>query len=137
MEPCQTSTPYVSDRLGSAKNVEVDNKDCKINGIIESPSLSVSPAKLTSTAAQAVPVAKASVRPPHPDSRYLSQVYLVPKVDEVPDYDDEDWLFGCSGNQSKKPKVESSGVEETPEVWSEALRIESADVHILPYVIPY
>ncbi|XP_008222909.1 PREDICTED: DNA ligase 1-like isoform X1 [Prunus mume] len=137
VEPCQTSTPYVSDRLGSANNVKVDNKDCKINGIIESPSLSVSPAKLTSTAAQAVPVAKASVRPPHPDSRYLSQVYLVPKVDEVPDYDDEDWLFGCSGNQSKKPKVESSGVEETPEVWSEALRIESADVHALPYVIPY
>ncbi|KAH0992564.1 hypothetical protein GBA52_004047 [Prunus armeniaca] len=137
VEPCQTSTPYVSDRLGSANNVKVDNKDCKINGIIESPSLSVSPAKLTSTAAQAVPVAKASVRPPHPDSRYLSQVYLVPKVDEVPDYDDEDWLFGCSGNQLKKPKVESSGVEETPEVWSEALRIESADVHILPYVIPY
>ncbi|XP_016647508.1 PREDICTED: stress response protein NST1-like isoform X1 [Prunus mume] len=137
VEPCQTSTPYVSDRLGSANNVKVDNKDCKINGIIESPSLSVSPARLTSTAAQAVPVAKASVRPPHPDSRYLSQVYLVPKVDEVPDYDDEDWLFGCSGNQSKKPKVESSGFEETPEVWSEALRIESADVHILPYVIPY
>ncbi|BBG93399.1 hypothetical protein Prudu_001399 [Prunus dulcis] len=137
VEPCQTSTPYVSDRLGSANNVKVDNKDCKINGIVESPSLSVSPAKLTSTAAQTVPVAEASVRPPHPDSRYLSQVYLVPKVDEVPDYDDEDWLFGCSGNQSKKPKVESSGVEETPEVWSEALRIESADVHALPYVIPY
>ncbi|PQQ05559.1 myb-like protein X [Prunus yedoensis var. nudiflora] len=137
VEPCQTSTLYVSDRLGSANNVKVDNKDRKINGIIEAPSLSVSPAKLTSTAAQAVPVAEASVRPPHPDSRYLSQVYLVPKVDEVPDYDDEDWLFGCSGNQSKKPKVESSGVEETPEVWSEALWIESADVHALPYVIPY
>ncbi|CAL2239903.1 unnamed protein product [Prunus armeniaca] len=69
-----------------------------------------------------------SVRPPHPYSRYLSQVYLVPKVDEVPDYDDEDWLFGCNGNQSKKLKVESSGVAEIPEVWLEALRIESTDV---------
>lgn len=117
--------------------MKLDNKDRKINGIIEAPSLSVSPAKPSSKAAQAVPVAEASVRPPHPDSRYLSQVYFVPKVDEVPDSDNQDWLFGCSDTKSKKPKVESSVVEETPEVWSEALRIESADIHALPYVIPY
>ncbi|KAM1466330.1 hypothetical protein ACFX2I_031539 [Malus domestica] len=55
----------------------------------------------------------------------------------LPDHDDQDLLFGCSDAQSKKPKVESSGFEETPEVWSEVLWIESADVHALPYVIPY
>ncbi|KAM1049803.1 hypothetical protein ACFX2I_031545 [Malus domestica] len=137
LESCQTSIPYVSDTLGAANNVKVDIKDCKINGIVEAPSLAVSTAKPTSTATQVVPVAEACMRPPHPDSRYLSHVYLVPKLDEVPDHDDQDWLFGCSDAQSKKPKVESSGFEETPEVWSEVLRIESADVHALPYVIPY
>ncbi|KAM1049800.1 hypothetical protein ACFX1X_031966 [Malus domestica] len=109
----------------------------EINGIVEAPSSAVSTAKPTSTATQVVPVAEACMRPPYPDSRYLSHVYLVPKLDEVPDHDDQDWLFGCSDAQSKKPKVESSGFEETPEGWSEVLRIESADVHALPYVIPY
>ncbi|XP_048435561.1 glutamic acid-rich protein-like isoform X2 [Pyrus x bretschneideri] len=140
LESCQTSIPsipYVSDRLGAANNVKVDVKDSKINGIVEAPSLAVSTAKPTSTATQVVPVAEACMRPPHPDSRYLSHVYLVPKLDEVPDHDDQDWLFGCSDAQSKKPKVEFPGFEETPEVWSEVLRIESVDVHALPYVIPY
>ncbi|XP_048435563.1 TRAF3-interacting protein 1-like [Pyrus x bretschneideri] len=137
LEPSQTSIPYVSDRLGAANNIKVDVKDCKINGIVEAPSLAVSTAKLTSTATQAVPVAEACMRPPHPDSRYLSHVYMVPKLDKVPDHDDQDWLFGCSDAQSKRPQVESSRVAETPEVWSEVLRIESADVHALPYVIPY
>ncbi|KAM0989586.1 hypothetical protein ACFX2F_013568 [Malus domestica] len=137
LEPCQNSIPYVSDRLGAANNIKVDVKDFKINGSGEAPSLAVSTTKPTSTATQAVPIAEACMKPPHPDSRYLSHVYLVPKLDEMPDHDDQDWLFGCSDAQLKKPKVESSRVEETPKVWSEVLRVESADVHALPYVIPY
>ncbi|XP_068332729.1 uncharacterized protein [Pyrus communis] len=135
--PCQNSIPYVSDRLGTANDIKVDIKDRKINGSGEAPLLAVSTTKPTSTATQAVPIAEACMKPPHPDSRYLSHVYLVPKLDEMPDHDDQDWLFGCSDAQLKKPKVESSKVEETPKAWSEVLRIESADVHALPYVIPY
>ncbi|XP_061994966.1 uncharacterized protein LOC133712866 [Rosa rugosa] len=136
LEPCQTSIPFVSDKQGGANSVKVESKERKKNGIIEARSSSVSPAKPTSIAAQADPFAEASMRPPHPDSRYLSEVYMVPKMDKLSD-DDQDWLFGCSDTKSKKPKMESSPDEETAEVWSEALRIESADVCALPYVIPY
>lgn len=115
----------------------MDCKERKKNGIIEARSSSVSPTKPTSAATQADPVAEASMRPPHPDSRYLSEVYMVPKTDELSDYDDQDWLFGCGDTRSKKPKMESSGATETAQVWSEALRIESADICALPYVIPY
>ena len=136
LEPCQTSIPYISDKPGGAISVKLDSKEHKKNGIIEAKPSSVSPVKPTSAAAQIDPFAEASMRPPHPDSRYLSEVYMVPKMDELSD-DDQDWLFGCSDAKSKKPKVESSQDEETAQVWSEALRIESADVCALPYVIPY
>ncbi|KAL6188851.1 hypothetical protein ACLB2K_040242 [Fragaria x ananassa] len=136
LEPCQTSIPYVSDKQGGANSVKVDSKERKKNGFTEAGPSSASPAKPPSTAAQADPIAEASMRPPHPDSRFLSEVYTVPKMNELSD-DDQDWLFGCSDTKSKKPKVESSPDEETAQVWSEALRIESADVCALPYVIPY
>ena len=31
----------------------------------------------------------------------------------------------------------SSGGDETPQVWAEALQVDSADIYALPYVIPY
>ncbi|TYJ14807.1 hypothetical protein E1A91_A10G142500v1 [Gossypium mustelinum] len=42
-----------------------------------------------------------------------------------------------NGSQSKKPKVGFSRIDEAPQVWAEALQIESTDVCALPYVIPY
>lgn len=80
--------------------------------------------------------AEASKRPPHPDSKYLSQILTVPTVGDWSDDDDQEWLFSKKGPPNKP---ESEPVVETEElhVWSEAVHIESADVCALPYVIPY
>lgn len=136
LEPCQTSFTNASDRPGAASNLKVDNKEHKINGVIDQSS-SVSSKKPMLASAQAEQIVEVIAKPPHPDAKYLSQVYIVPKMSKWSDYDDEEWLFSSNGFQSEKPKVESSWVEDTPQVWEEALRIESADICALPYVIPY
>lgn len=61
----------------------------------------------------------------------------MPKVDEWSDFDDQEWLFGSSHSQERKPVVKSSEVGDTLQVWAEAVHIEPADIFALPYVIPY
>ena len=136
LEPCQISIPNASDRPGVATTVKVENKECKINGIIEPQPFAVSSNKTHAAAVPADPVTDASVKPPHPDTRYLNQVYLVPKM-EWSGFDDQEWLFGSSISQERKPVGGSSEVGETLQVWAEGLHIEPADVFALPYVIPY
>ncbi|VFQ64630.1 unnamed protein product [Cuscuta campestris] len=81
-------------------------------------------------------VVESSKKSPHPDTKYLSQILTVPKIEELIDCDDDDneWLFG-----TKKPSVRKPGVgpNEELQVWSEARHLESADIYALPYVIPY
>lgn len=137
LEPCQNSTRPTSDRQGTANVNKIDNKEHKRNGVIEARPLSVSPMKQASVTAQADSIAEASSRPPHPDSKYLNRIYAVPKMEEWSDGDDQDWLFSRNDYQLKKSGMESSGVEEAPQVWAEALQMESADVCALPYVVPY
>lgn len=137
LEPCQISIPYASDKTGAATKLKVDNKEGKINGIVDVQPSTVPSNKNTSVIVPADPVAEASARPPHPDSKYLRQVYSVPKMEEWPDVDNQEWLFGSHCSQERKPTVESSEVGETLHVWAEALHIEPADVCALPYVIPY
>ena len=133
-EPCQISCPNTSDRPGVSTDLKVDNKQHKINGIIEAGPSAVS-SKRTATA---IVPAELTAKPPHPDSKYLSQVYSVPKVEEWSGYDDQDWLlFGSGCPPERKHVVESSKVGGTPQVWAEALHIEQLDVCALPYVIPY
>ncbi|XP_062109166.1 uncharacterized protein LOC133819829 [Humulus lupulus] len=104
----------------------------------EAKPVSVSPMKPKSaTTAPVDPVAEALARPPHPDSKYISQIYSVPNMEEWSDHGDEEWLFDSMASEPKKAKVKPSTVEETPQVWSEAQQIESADIFALPYVIPY
>uniref|UniRef100_A0A5B6Z0U2 Myb-like protein X n=2 Tax=Davidia involucrata TaxID=16924 RepID=A0A5B6Z0U2_DAVIN len=138
LEPCQTLILFTSDRQGAANNHKLDSKERKLNGIIEvQPSLSISSTKPSPAITQADQIAEASMKLPHPDSKYLSQVFSVPKMDEWSDFDDQEWLFSCNDPPPKKPGVGSVGVNETPWVWAEALPIESADICALPYVIPY
>nr|GFA71090.1 hypothetical protein [Tanacetum cinerariifolium] len=77
-----------------------------------------------------VPV-KPPVKPPHPDTKYLSQILSVPKPDQWCGEDDQEWLF--NRKEGKKPPAEDPQVQ----VWSEAKHIESVDAWALPYVIPY
>ncbi|KAK1593031.1 hypothetical protein Q3G72_034792 [Acer saccharum] len=135
VEPCQTSALVTADRQGAADSIKANNKEHKVNGIIASQALSVSAAKPTT--AQTDLIAEVSSKPPHPDSKYLSQVLSVPKMEEWLDFDDQEWLFHNADSQSQKHRVGCSGEDETPQVWAEAMPIESADVCALPYVIPY
>ncbi|PSS35664.1 Serrate RNA effector molecule like [Actinidia chinensis var. chinensis] len=136
LEPCQTLILSASGRPGPPNNLKVDNKERKVNGVIEPQSLSSS-SKKSSAITQADQIAQASIKPPHPDSKYLSQVLSVPKMEEWFDFDDQEWLFSSKDRSSEKPNVASTNVTGMPMVWAEALQIESADVCALPYVIPY
>ncbi|CAD5196365.1 unnamed protein product [Musa acuminata subsp. malaccensis] len=57
------------------------------------------------------------------------------KMDDLPEYDDQEWLCYSFRLQSK-PKTELEA-DETPQVWAEAIRIGSESVLTLPYVIPF
>lgn len=137
LQPGQTSALFTSDRQGSANNCKTDNKERKVNGTISSRPLSVSTAKSLFMTEQADQIAEVSLKPPHPDTKYLNQILSVPKREEFSKDHDLEWLIHCSDFQSQKPKVICPGDDEIPEVWAEAMRIESADVCALPYVIPF
>ncbi|KAL2332605.1 hypothetical protein Fmac_013818 [Flemingia macrophylla] len=137
LEPCQISLLKTSNRLGAASNVKVDNAERRINGIIEALPSAVSPNKTPTATAPADPVSEAPAKPPHPDIKYISQVYSVPKADGWSDFEDQEWLFGSRSSQETKSVVKSSDVGDTVQVWAEAVHIEPADIFALPYVIPY
>ncbi|CAJ1939076.1 unnamed protein product [Sphenostylis stenocarpa] len=133
----EPSMPNASDRPRVATSVKVENKECKKNGIIETQPFSASSNKTRTAIVPVDFITEASAKPSHPDSKYLGQVYSVPKVDQWSDFDDQKWLFDSVVSPERKSVVQSSEVGDTPQVWAEALHIESADVFALPYVIPY
>ncbi|KAM0935843.1 hypothetical protein DsansV1_C27g0197111 [Dioscorea sansibarensis] len=109
------------------------NKIHKENGIVgaHTPSIQMKP----SVAVQTGGKGEIPIKPPHRDCRYLSQVYFVPKLEEFSENDDQSWLFSTENCLAKKPvKLKA---EEIPQVWAQAMHIDSADVFALPYVIPY
>ncbi|XP_031479592.1 uncharacterized protein LOC116250217 [Nymphaea colorata] len=111
-------------------------KEHKINGKIEPQLLTVSlkPSASATVVATGTGTSESS-KPPHPDSKYLNQILTVPKMPEWSEFDDQEWLFSSSDAQSKRSF--QSEIDGMPQVWSEALHIETADMHALPYVIPY
>lgn len=114
---------------------KVNHNDLKINGVEDGKKTNESSPRPSSKKVKKN--GGISAKPPHPDSKYLSQILSIPSV-EWPDMDNQEWLFSSSGNQqSDKPTPGSSQVAEPKHVWSKALRIESADITALPYVIPY
>lgn len=137
LEPCQISTPNVSDRPGVAtSNAMVENKECKVNGFIEAQPLAI-PSNKTRTATVPTDLLIEAPSKTHPDTRYLSDIYAVPKV-EWSDLDDQEWLFGSNISEERKTAMKSSEADEAPhQVWAEAVHLELADVFALPYVIPY
>lgn len=82
---------------------------------------------------------EASAKPPHPDLKYLNQILNVPKRELLVEVDDDDqeWLFGPVGVKLKKARTDSPDSGESLQVWNQALRIESADIAALPYVVPF
>lgn len=112
---------------------KMDEKEFRKNGTLECKDLVSS--RPSSASVKDKEKIAASMKPPHPDLKYLSQVLTIPKV-EWSQFDDQDWLFGCKDSKAKRPKL-SSQIDWTKQVWAEAIQVESADVTFMPYVIPY
>ncbi|KAK3182781.1 hypothetical protein Dsin_030067 [Dipteronia sinensis] len=136
MENGRKPAIHFASEQGAADNHKVDTKERKINGLMEVPQPSVCSTRPLSTIVQVSENGEASLKQPHPDSKYLNQILSLPKVEDWSDLDDQEWLFSGNSLQSKKSKVGSPRVDGT-QVWAEALRIETDDLIALPYVIPY
>ncbi|KAJ4832142.1 hypothetical protein Tsubulata_048234 [Turnera subulata] len=137
LESSQTAVQFAPEKLGPCNNSRPDIKEHKLNGLMANQQLNVSSRMPLSTKVSVNQNGEASEKPPHPDLKYLDVILSVPKMEECPDFIDNEWLFSNSHLQSKKPSVNSPGVDRTRQVWAEALHIESADISALPYVIPY
>ncbi|KAI9177398.1 hypothetical protein LWI28_014685 [Acer negundo] len=136
MENGRKPAIHIASEQEAADNHKVDMKERKINGLMEVPQPSVCSTGPLSTVVQVGENGEASLKPPHPDSKYLNQILSQPKVEDWSDLDDQEWLFRGNSLQLKKSKVGSPRVDGT-QVWAEALRIETEDLIALPYVIPY
>ncbi|KAM7258638.1 hypothetical protein ACFE04_014379 [Oxalis oulophora] len=122
-------TTCTSDKQGAANYIISENKkDHKPNGIIELQPKHVSPANPSLKTVQADRITEPRIKPPHPDMKYLTEILAVPKLEEMSDFDDQDWLF-----QKPGPHLKQSEAEDPLEVWSEARWIESGDIFALPY----
>jgi hypothetical protein len=70
------------------------------------------------------------------DLQDLRYTLSFPVKEAWSDFDDQGWLFDSNHLQSK-PKAVMEVDKGIPQVWSEALHLESVDIHALPFVIPY
>lgn len=135
---CQTHPKLVSELHETVSNPEV--KEHKINGFIYSQEPKSHP-PVSSVKVKENDEASAKKRP-HSDLKYLDKILNVPKREVLHEVDDveQEWLFGQSGKLLKKQRAdsaESTSLVENPQVWNQALRIESADIIALPYVVPF
>lgn len=143
MELCQISTKISPPRAEQTNKVKVNREEKKINGIKgaahSSHNSSVHPPLSSAQAELLLAEASSLLKLPHPDSKFLSEILKVPKLDELSDLDDDQaWLFSRNKQNFKKSSGGRSFVfEGTPEVWGESLHIESADIYAMPYVFPY
>ncbi|KAF5741292.1 putative DNA binding protein [Tripterygium wilfordii] len=136
LEPYETAFRLTSEKQGPVHSQRVDVKEHRINGVVKDQGPDACSTRSSSAVVAVHGNGDASVKPPHPDSKYLSRIFAVPKM-EWSDFDDQEWLFSSDYLPSKKPKVACNLVDRTPQVWADALKINSADVTALPYVIPY
>lgn len=135
LESCQTSFFHASDKQGAANDYKVGSMECERDGILEASQSSFSPMELKYPKTKADSF-EACTRTSHSDSKYLSQIYSVPIIEECSEFDDQEWLFRSNDSEYKKSDIETVRVE-TLQVWAEVLQIGSADVCALPYVVPY
>ncbi|KAF8094623.1 hypothetical protein N665_0358s0005 [Sinapis alba] len=134
---CQTPLKPVSELQETVRKGEA--KEHRVNGFIKSQEPKSRPT-ISSVEVNENGEASAKKRP-HSDLKYLEQILNVPKREELHEVDEteEEWLFGHSGMKLlKKPKTDSTtSLDESLQVWNQALSIESADILALPYVIPF
>ncbi|KAL0699339.1 hypothetical protein Bca4012_055461 [Brassica carinata] len=140
LDACQTLSKHVSELQGPVCNPEIKEHN-EVNGFIDSQVHKNRPA--TSSVKVKENGEASSKKRPHSDLKYLDQILNVPQREELREVDEneeQEWLFGQSGVKLlKKPRTDSSitSLDESLQVWNQALRIESADLVALPYVVPF
>uniref|UniRef100_A0A0E0CEB5 Uncharacterized protein n=1 Tax=Oryza meridionalis TaxID=40149 RepID=A0A0E0CEB5_9ORYZ len=107
-----------------------DSKECYNNGVTGSHHLKE---RKTSVSSSNHGNNQVSLKPPHPDAKYLAEVYSIPSMDDWSKCVDQGWLFSRGSVDWKSEILEAA---ESPRVWAEARLIDSADVVALPYVVP-
>ncbi|KAL6638541.1 hypothetical protein ACP70R_023652 [Stipagrostis hirtigluma subsp. patula] len=125
------------DAINIEKAERLHKKEEKINGNQEAQRSSVDSGQRDPVIASET--CAPSRKSPHPDCKYLSQIYSIPEAPQMmewPEHDGEDWLFDQGSTQSRKPNSEHDA-DGAPQVWAQALKIDPADVIALPYVIPF
>uniref|UniRef100_K4A6Q7 Uncharacterized protein n=1 Tax=Setaria italica TaxID=4555 RepID=K4A6Q7_SETIT len=81
-----------------------------------------------------------SRKSPHPDCKYLSQIYSIPEAPQMTEWSEhegEDWLFDQGSSTQLRKSDSELEADGAPQVWAQALKIDPADVIALPYVIPF
>ncbi|TVU44149.1 hypothetical protein EJB05_03583, partial [Eragrostis curvula] len=125
------------DAMNIEKAERLHKKEEKINGNQEAQRSSVDSGPRDPV--KAYENGTPSRKSPHPDCKYLSQIYSIPEAPQMtewPEHDGEDWLFDKGSTQSRKLNSEPEA-DGGLQVWSQALKIDPADVIALPYVIPF
>lgn len=134
---CQTLTKPVTELQGPVCSNPLVKDEDRVNGFVDSQEPKDRPKKVKENGG-----ASAKKRS-HPDLKYLDQILNVPQREElceVGENEEQEWLFGQSGVKLlKKPRIDSSttSLDESLQVWNQALRLESADTVALPYVVPF
>ncbi|CAH8343578.1 unnamed protein product [Eruca vesicaria subsp. sativa] len=135
---CQTLPKPVTELQGPVCNPVA--KEHRINGFIGSQEPKSRP---TTSSVKAKENSEASAKKrPHPDLKYLDLILNVPQreeLHEVGENEEQEWLFGHSEKLLKKPKTDftTASLDESLQVWNQALRLESTDTVALPYVVPF
>ncbi|XP_052170227.1 uncharacterized protein LOC127786688 [Diospyros lotus] len=136
LEPNSESVWLASERQRAASSGKID-QETKINGVLDAQQINACSSKPVSAPLRVKEKVEASAKLAHRDSKYLSEILSVPKVAEWLDFDDQEWLFSRDNFREEKEKGSRGLVDGTPQVWAEALTIETADITALPYVVPY
>lgn len=123
---------FVKPEAINIEKAERLHKEEKINGNQQAQRASVDPVAAYENGTP-------SRKSPHPDCKYLSQIYSIPEAPqmmELSGQEGEDWLLGQGSTKSRKPRSEPEA-DGSPQVWAQALKIDPADVIALPYVVPF
>lgn len=136
-EPSEIIAQFAPEERGLPFKHKADVKEHRINGLARTQISDPASVSSSSATTQTIEKCEAPAKLPHPDSKYLSQILRVPKLEECSDFDDQEWLFSGKILQSKKMEMDSEGFDGMMQVWAEAVPVKSADITALPYVIPY
>ncbi|KAK3123922.1 hypothetical protein QOZ80_8AG0638030 [Eleusine coracana subsp. coracana] len=129
----QEIAPYSSTELVGANTQEVDwhkPQGGYSNGITGSRYLEQQKVSVSSSVYD---TNEGYLKPPHPDTKYLSQVESVPPREDISECIDQDWLFPEDHVERKTATFEAA---ESHQVWSGVQLVDTAGVVALPYVVP-